>query len=67
MYDNEVELNFVIGVIEDEIAYAKSCLQPTDTGHISTAIGWMQGRKRELERQLSALSSVGLEQRSSKP
>ena len=67
MYDNEVELNFVIGVIEDEIAYAKSCLQPTDTGHINTAIGWMQGRKRELERQLSALSSVGLEQRSSKP
>ena len=58
-YDNEIELNFVIGVIEDEIAYAKSCLQPTDTGHISTAIGWLSGRKRDLKQQLSALSSAG--------
>ena len=57
--DNEIELNFVIGVIEDEIAYAKGCLQHTDTGHISTAIGWLSGRMRDLKQQLSALSSAG--------
>ena len=36
-------------VLEEEIAYAKSCLQPHDTGHIHTAIGWMERRKRELQ------------------
>tara|TARA_R110002153_G_scaffold61150_1_gene165044 strand:+ start:37 stop:216 length:180 start_codon:yes stop_codon:yes gene_type:complete len=59
LYDNEIELTFVIGVIKDEIAYAKSCIQPTATGHIHTSISWMESRKQELERQLSALSSAG--------
>jgi hypothetical protein len=33
-----------IGVLEDEIKYAKSQLQPHDTGHIHTAIGWLEHR-----------------------
>jgi len=38
-------------VLEEEIAYAKSKLQPHDTGHIHTAISWMEQRKRELEKK----------------
>ena len=29
-------------MLMEEIAYAESQLQPHDTGHINTAIGWMQ-------------------------
>ena len=36
-------------VIKDEIEYAKSQLQPHDTGHIHTAIGWMEHRIEELK------------------
>ena len=36
-------------VLEEEIAYAKSKLQPHATGHIYTAIHWMEQRKRELQ------------------
>jgi len=38
-------------VLEEEIAYAKSQLQPHDTGHINTAISWMEKRKRDLQRK----------------
>ena len=38
--------------LEEEIVHAESCLQPHDTGHISTAIGWMQHRVRELKQEL---------------
>lgn len=38
-------------VLEEEIAYAKSKLQPHDTGHINTAISWMEQRKRELTKK----------------
>ena len=38
--------------LQEEIVYAKSCLQPTDTGHIHTAISWMNQRVRELKREL---------------
>jgi len=36
-------------VIKDEIGYAKSQLQPHDTGHIHTAISWMEHRIRDLK------------------
>jgi hypothetical protein len=36
-------------VIKDEIEYAKSQLQPHDTGHIHTAISWMEHRIRDLK------------------
>ena len=39
-----------VDVIKDEIAYAKSQLQPHDTGHIYTAIGWMEDRIEKLEK-----------------
>ncbi len=53
MYDDDTEVMFVIGVLEKEVEYAKSCLQPHDTGHIHTAISWMESRKQELEETLS--------------
>ena len=39
-----------VDVIKDEIAYAKSQLQPHDTGHIYTAISWMEDRIEKLEK-----------------
>ena len=38
-----------VKVLEDEIDYAKSQLQPHDTGHIHTAISWMEDRLNELK------------------
>lgn len=38
-----------VDVIKDEIEYAKSQLQPHDTGHIHTAISWMENRIEELK------------------
>ena len=35
-----------------EIEYAKSQLQPHDTGHINTAISWMERRISELQSEL---------------
>ena len=39
--------------IEEEIMYAKSQLQPHDTGHINTAIGWMTQRVNTLKQELN--------------
>tara|TARA_A200000113_G_scaffold211720_1_gene212639 strand:+ start:6793 stop:6975 length:183 start_codon:yes stop_codon:yes gene_type:complete len=39
-----------VDVIKDEIEYAKSQLQPHDTGHIYTAISWMEDRIEKLEK-----------------
>ena len=36
-------------VIKEEIEYAKRKLQPHDTGHIHTAISWMEHRIRNLK------------------
>ena len=38
-----------IDVLQDEIEYAKDQLRPHDTGHISTAIGWLEYRIRRLK------------------
>jgi len=35
-----------------EIEYAKSQLQPHDTGHINTAISWMEKRISDLQAEL---------------
>ena len=43
--------------LEEEIVYAKSCLQPHDTGHIHTSISWMEQRVRELKRELKDVYS----------
>jgi hypothetical protein len=39
-------------VLYKEIEHAKSCLQPHDTGHISTAIGWMTQRVSEVKDEI---------------
>lgn len=57
MYEDETEVLFVLSVIDSEIEYAKSQLQPQDTGHIHTAINWMQYRKKDLNKQLDSLRS----------
>jgi hypothetical protein len=46
--DNLDKLDFLY----KEIAYAESKLQPHDTGHISTAISWMQQRVRETQEEI---------------
>lgn len=53
MYDNEVEIGFVIEILNQEIDYATSRLQPHDTGHIHTAISWMKERVRDLEKDIA--------------
>ena len=36
-------------VLEEEIEYAKSQIQEHDTGHIYTAISWMEARLDQLK------------------
>tara|TARA_B100001057_G_scaffold412647_1_gene428832 strand:+ start:1475 stop:1657 length:183 start_codon:yes stop_codon:yes gene_type:complete len=57
MYDDSTEVMFTIGVLEKEVEYANSCLQPHDTGHIHTSISWMKSRIEELEETLKSLRS----------
>ena len=38
-----------------EIEYAKSQLQPHDTGHINTAISWMEHRVTSLQEELRSI------------
>ena len=38
-----------------EIEYAKSQLQPHDTGHINTAISWMEHRVTALQEELRSI------------
>ena len=42
---NLIKVNF----LEQEIKYAKSQLQEHDTGHIYTAISWMESRLNQLK------------------
>ena len=42
---NLIKVNF----LEQEIKYAKSQLQVHDTGHIYTAISWMESRLNQLK------------------
>ena len=44
------ETTLKIEVLLEEIEYAKSCLQPHDTGHINTAISWLNSRVRDLKK-----------------
>jgi len=38
-----------VNVLEEEIEYYKSLLQPHDTGHIHTTIGFLRRRIEELK------------------
>lgn len=39
-------------MLNREISYAKSQLQPHDTGHIHTAISWMEKRVKEIQNHI---------------
>ena len=39
-------------MLMDEIAIAKSRLEPHDTGHIHTSINWLQHRVEEIKKEL---------------
>ena len=39
-------------MLMDEIAIAKSRLEPHDTGHIHTSISWLQQRVEEIKKEL---------------
>jgi cell division inhibitor SulA len=39
-------------MLMDEIAIAKSRLEPHDTGHIHTSISWLQQRVEEVKKEL---------------
>ena len=41
-----------IFILQDEINFAESCLQPSATGHIHTAISWMRNRVEELTKEV---------------
>ena len=47
--ENIFDTTTKIRIIKEEIAYARSQLQPHDTGHIHTAIGWMKERVKDLK------------------
>ena len=40
-----------VTILEREIKYAKSCLREHDTGHIHTAISWLEHRIEELKNE----------------
>lgn len=48
MLDNVDRLEFLY----KEIQHAEKQIQPHDTGHISTAISWMQRRVNEVKKEL---------------
>ena len=47
--ENIFDTTTKIRIIKEEIAYARSQLQPHDTGHIHTAISWLEHRINELK------------------
>lgn len=49
--DNIFDTTTKIRILKEEIAYAKSQLEPHDTGHIHTAISWMKERVRSLKKK----------------
>jgi hypothetical protein len=48
---NILDTTTKIRILKEEIAYAKSCLEPHDTGHIHTAISWMKERVSDLRKK----------------
>ena len=40
----------ILLALQEEITHAKTCIRPTATGHIHTAINWMEHRVKELSK-----------------
>lgn len=49
--ENIFDTTTKIRILKEEIAYARSQLQPHDTGHIHTAISWLTERVRDLRKK----------------
>ena len=45
----------ILLALQEEITHAKTCIRPTATGHIHTAIGWMEHRVKELSKELDEI------------
>ena len=54
--DNVDKLEFM----KDEIHFAEKQLQPQDTGHISTAISWMQSRLATIREEIKNGNVAGI-------
>lgn len=54
------EMGVRLDVLYDEVAYFKTLIKPTATGHIHTTIGQLQERIEMLERKLWTEKNSGL-------
>lgn len=45
----------ILLALQEEIKHAKTCLRPTATGHIHTAISWMEHRVKEIATELDKI------------
>jgi len=45
----------ILLALQEEIIHAKTCIRPTATGHIHTAISWMEHRVKELSKELDEI------------
>jgi hypothetical protein len=50
---NVFEKEVTIAALRRELAYARSRVRPSATGHIITAAGWLEGRIEVLEEELN--------------
>ena len=48
----EISLTARLTTLMDEIAIAKSKLQPHDTGHIHTSISYLESRVEEVQKEI---------------
>lgn len=42
----------ILLALQEEIKHAKTCLRPSATGHIHTAISWMEYRVEQIAKEL---------------
>ena len=54
--DREADITTRIAVLQDEVQYLNTQLQPHDTGHIRTAIHVLQDRIRQLQNSADRLA-----------
>ena len=54
--DREADITTRIAVLQDEVQYLNTQLQPHDTGHIRTAIHVLEDRIRQLQNSADRLA-----------
>jgi len=55
--DREADITTRIAVLQDEVQYLNTQLQPHDTGHIRTAIHVLEDRIRQLQNSADRLAT----------